>query len=367
MRRELPLRRRGTARGRGLFALRGRAAGVLGAEPHDRRRHRGLPLSLRRERSGERGDRGRRMPSRRTLSAGQARLRVLARSEGRRQLRRPRASCPVRRAQARRAGDPVDVGLADALQRPGAGTCARSPSVRRRGSRGVGDHGRTERGAPRGGIERRLLRVRRQRGAEERRSVQLRTRSSPRSSTTPTAVRVTNSKYGDVAGTTTAVHLRRTRHRLSTVYTGRSAPAIWSTPPAGYTPPSTPATTQQLVLENGTFSYDAASNPIEIQDLRTASEWPVGAKPVSRAIGYDDLYRVATVQYEYPGGNDSWTSPFEAEDTGAPAVEANARPAPHVDFDGRVLSKSRSPSTGRGTPSPPTTTRTASTTARSAR
>ncbi len=145
--------------------------------------------------------------------------------------------------------------------------------------------------------------------------------------------------YGDVADTTSQFTYD-TRHRLSTVYTGRSAPAIWSTPPTGYSPPTTPATTQQLELENAELSYDGANNPTEIQDLRGAAEWPAGAKPVSRAIGYDDLLSGRERQVRLCRRDRSWTSPYEAEDVGATSVEANAKPAPHVALADRILSES---------------------------
>jgi RHS repeat-associated protein len=141
--------------------------------------------------------------------------------------------------------------------------------------------------------------------------------------------------YGDVASTRTQLTYDA-HHRRATAYTSRSAPALWSAPVSGYVPPSTPATTQQLVLENAAFAYDRAGNPIELIDLRNADEWPAGAKPVSRSITYDDLYRAVAVRYAYPAGADTWTSPFEAEDHAAPGTEGGARPSPHVSFEERL-------------------------------
>lgn len=140
--------------------------------------------------------------------------------------------------------------------------------------------------------------------------------------------------YGDLAATSTT-YTYDARDRLDTLYTGRGAPPLWSAPsyPALGTEP-----TQQVVLENGIFSYDAADNVIGISDLRDGADWPAGAKPVSRTMGYDDLYRVTSVTYSYaaPGGVDAWKSPFAAENANAPSVDGNARSAPHVSFSQRV-------------------------------
>jgi len=77
-------------------------------------------------------------------------------------------------------------------------------------------------------------------------------------------------------------------------------------------------------------------NPTEIRDWRLVDEWPAGAKPVTRKIQYDDLYRVTQVDHQYAAGDDAWTSPFAAENAGD-IDPRRAAPSPHVSFDKRVL------------------------------
>jgi RHS repeat-associated protein len=94
----------------------------------------------------------------------------------------------------------------------------------------------------------------------------------------------------------------------------------------------------QLLLEDLDYHYDEVDNPIEIDDFRNPAEWPAGSQPVTRKIAYDDLYRVARVDYAYPGGTDTWASPFQVEDqaqNGDP--RRSASPTPHVGFPNRVL------------------------------
>ncbi len=147
--------------------------------------------------------------------------------------------------------------------------------------------------------------------------------------------------YGDVAGTTSSFSYDA-RRRVSTVQTYRGTPALWSENPPAYTPApvltGTP-TSLQLLLEDGQYTYDVVDNPVEIDDWRTASEWPAGAKPVSRVIAYDDLYRTTSIAYQYAGGSDPWTSPFVAEDGGAAPDPRLALPSPHVSFAHRVESQ----------------------------
>ncbi len=66
----------------------------------------------------------------------------------------------------------------------------------------------------------------------------------------------------------------------------------------------------------------------------------MGAKPVSRKIAYDDLYRVNRVDYEYAGGTDPWTDPYAPETNGTATDTHLAKPSPHVKFDSRVLYES---------------------------
>lgn len=142
--------------------------------------------------------------------------------------------------------------------------------------------------------------------------------------------------YGDVAATTTA-YLYDARFRLRNVETYRGAAPLWSTPVEPYRPPSPGVpSTLQLVLQDYDYAYDEADNPIAIVDRRAAEEWPDGAKPVSRTMTYDDLYRVTEVKYGYPAGSDRWVSPYDAEDRGIDSSPQRAQPSPHVSFESRV-------------------------------
>jgi RHS repeat-associated protein len=119
--------------------------------------------------------------------------------------------------------------------------------------------------------------------------------------------------YGDAATTETAMSYD-SRRRLRSVQTFRQAANLWSTAPPSVSPvPAASDVTRQLLLQDLDYSYDVVNNPTEIRDWRTADEWPAGAKPVSRRMEYDDLYRVTRVDYEYPNGSDAWTSPFAAD------------------------------------------------------
>ncbi|HVY31615.1 MAG TPA: toxin TcdB middle/N-terminal domain-containing protein [Polyangiaceae bacterium] len=125
-------------------------------------------------------------------------------------------------------------------------------------------------------------------------------------------------EFGDAANTTTVMKYD-SRRRLSSVQTIRAGSA-WTSPPASYLPApqpdADPPTSFQLVLQDLDYSYDIVGNPTEIRDWRTPDEWPAGAKPVSRRMEYDDLYRVTRVDYEYPGGWDKHVSAFAPEQNG---------------------------------------------------
>jgi RHS repeat-associated protein len=150
--------------------------------------------------------------------------------------------------------------------------------------------------------------------------------------------------YGDVAKTQTTFTYD-SRRRPSSVQTYRGPPVtgIWSQQPPAYSPPpnpSGPPSTFQLLLQDLDYVYDAVDNPVEIRDFRNPAEWPAGSQPVTRKIQYDDLYRVTNVAYGYPGGNDTWVSPFDAEDKAIDTDPRRAQPSPHVSFDKRVMSQS---------------------------
>jgi hypothetical protein len=79
---------------------------------------------------------------------------------------------------------------------------------------------------------------------------------------------------------------------------------------------------QQLLLQDEDYAYDVVNNPVEIRDWRIPEEWPAGAKPVTRKIQYDDLYRVSRVDQEYSDGDDQWISPSGvSEPSGAEASQ----------------------------------------------
>lgn len=69
---------------------------------------------------------------------------------------------------------------------------------------------------------------------------------------------------------------------------------------------------QELSSYFASSKYDAVNNPTGILDLRSAAEWPAGAKPVSRGYDYDELRRVKHATYD--SGGDFQVSPFLAED-----------------------------------------------------
>ena len=147
----------------------------------------------------------------------------------------------------------------------------------------------------------------------------------------------TETRFGDAAGTTTALSYDEQR-RLVWIQTYRGTPPIWSATPPAYSPAPPlygPPTSLQLLLQDFEIEYDAVDNPIEIKDNRLEWEWPAGAKPASRSIKYDDLYRVKRVDYSY-AGDAAWVSPYAAENTSGVADNRQAEPSPHVAFDNRI-------------------------------
>ncbi len=151
-----------------------------------------------------------------------------------------------------------------------------------------------------------------------------------------------NVVYGDAALTKTSFTYDN-RRRLKSVQTYRGPPSEWTASPPAYAPaPTFGADHQpsyQLLLQDEDFTYDEVNNPVEIRDWRIESEWPAGAKPVTKKIEYDDLYRASRVDYQYQGGDDDWTSPFDAENSGDSSLSdpRRAEPSPHVSFAKRVL------------------------------
>lgn len=147
--------------------------------------------------------------------------------------------------------------------------------------------------------------------------------------------------YGDLAGTTTVTGYDG-RRRPTSIQTFRAAPGQWGTNTPGYTPvPAAGGTSTsfQLLLQDLDITYDIVGNPTEIRDWRDPAEWPVGAKPVTRKIAYDDLYRVRQVKYEYSTNDEDWVSPYlkENSETSSNRDHRRSAPSPHVNFPKRVL------------------------------
>src|SRR5690606_18055994 len=111
-------------------------------------------------------------------------------------------------------------------------------------------------------------------------------------------------EYGDLAATRTAFAYDN-RRRLSSVQTYRGLPSAWNDPSSSYSHAGGGGDTFQKVLQNDQYIYDVVGNPTRIEDLRNPDEWPSGAKPVTRAMEYDDLYRVTRVDYGYSQGDDT--------------------------------------------------------------
>lgn len=143
--------------------------------------------------------------------------------------------------------------------------------------------------------------------------------------------RVLSKTYGDGAGTQTTNSYDQLG-RLSSTQTFRATPPLWSS--AGYPAHGVSDKSQQLLLQDADYTYDAVSNITELTDYRVTSEWPDRAKPVTRRFEYDDAYRLTRATYQYPGGFDLWQSPYVAENS-TPSI--TPKPAPHVAFDRRPL------------------------------
>lgn len=154
---------------------------------------------------------------------------------------------------------------------------------------------------------------------------------------------VTRVSYGDGADTQTVTR-HDARRRAATITTFRSP---------GPTFP--PGETGALLLEDSTFEYDAASNPVCIADGRDPAEWPPGARPATRRFGYDAFHRVVAATTEHhlttplapSEAADGWVSPDAPEEAAwvaPPAIPeldaARALPSPRVVFDARPRAES---------------------------
>ena len=135
-------------------------------------------------------------------------------------------------------------------------------------------------------------------------------------------------QYGDGASTTTAF-LYDDLRRIHGATTFRAKQPDWVAPGT----PGDARYSQQMLLQDEEINYDRVGNPIEIRDWRTSDEWPAGAKPVTRKMKYDDLYRVVQVDYQFPDGWDHWVDPFAAE--AQPGLSSERpQPAPRRSFAG---------------------------------
>ncbi|MGC4087105.1 MAG: toxin TcdB middle/N-terminal domain-containing protein [Polyangiaceae bacterium] len=151
--------------------------------------------------------------------------------------------------------------------------------------------------------------------------------------------------YGDAASTALSQEYN-SRRWLKASHVTRAVPALWSTPPAAYLPPPNLSpllpSSFQMILRDDAYRYDVVGNPTAITDYRQPADWPAGAKPVSRSIIYDDLYRVTQVSYTYSGGPDTYTSPFAFEEGGGTHPRQSSNPARRLVLPYRVASQSYS-------------------------
>ncbi len=102
--------------------------------------------------------------------------------------------------------------------------------------------------------------------------------------------------YGDAAGTVRTSTYDVATGWPETTVVSRHAPALWKAASGSYTPPTESGTGQLVLIDHG-FLYDGVGNPLLVTDLRTASEWPPGASPVSVTPSYDTAYRLTGVSY----------------------------------------------------------------------
>jgi len=138
--------------------------------------------------------------------------------------------------------------------------------------------------------------------------------------------------YGDGAATK-AIFGYDSLRRVHEVTLSRVPAGIWEEPPPFYDTPER-AETAQLLLEHDVFSYDRLGNITNIDDQRDPDEWPDGAKPIKRAMLYDDLYRLTQVDYD--SKSDSFSPPL-ADATGLGRVD-NA--VPYTETSKRVQQQS---------------------------
>ncbi|CAN5141189.1 hypothetical protein BH09MYX1_BH09MYX1_32750 [soil metagenome] len=135
------------------------------------------------------------------------------------------------------------------------------------------------------------------------------------------------SSYGDLAGAMTydasgqplsVVYHDRALTTGSTHYDARRRVDHYQLlrgPSANWSDSVSNGETIPTKLADDAFHYDAAGDLHGIDDLRAASEWSTGSKPVSRTFGHDQEHRLKRVDYTYPSGVDSQVAPFAAEES----------------------------------------------------
>jgi hypothetical protein len=99
-------------------------------------------------------------------------------------------------------------------------------------------------------------------------------------------------RYGDVAHTQ-ANWTYDDNRRLKTASVERVAPTLWSSGAPAYSPPGPldPPTTQRVITPFN-YGYDASGLLNRVLDMRSANEWPTGAKPVTLGFDNDLLSRL---------------------------------------------------------------------------
>jgi RHS repeat-associated protein len=124
----------------------------------------------------------------------------------------------------------------------------------------------------------------------------------------------------DAAGTTATWNWNPVNQFLDGYALTRKAPQLWTTGTGSYDAPGSSTYTLQTTLAQETFLHDLVGNPTDITDERPAGEWLDGAKPVSRHITYDDLYRVTGVTYA--GTDTTYQPPTSGVSNAAPPFGA---------------------------------------------
>jgi RHS repeat-associated protein len=111
---------------------------------------------------------------------------------------------------------------------------------------------------------------------------------------------------GDAAHTRTDIAYWPTG-RMKALTVARTA-GPWASAGPNYTP-STGSGTLQAELMNLAFDSDAVGNPTTIDDKAAAAGWAVGMQPAARTMGYDDAYRLRSVDAKYGAGDDPFKFP----------------------------------------------------------